>query len=160
MLSISSSNLLKRIRYATFKAMLGQEIGWFDKPEHGVGQLSTKIEIEADMCQKTTAVTLSDLILNSSKFGFSLLVAFYYNWSITSIVSIYIIFTVLSSMAEKMIIEKFIGREMSLAQEAGQVIKIVLIKLDINISIKLYIMIAEGFNFNNIYIMIDNHSSD
>ena len=37
--SVSGENLTRRVRYLTFKAMLQQEISWFDNEENTTGVL-------------------------------------------------------------------------------------------------------------------------
>ena len=42
-LSIAGERLTKRLRYLSFKAMLRQEIGWFDKKVNSTGALTTRL---------------------------------------------------------------------------------------------------------------------
>ena len=121
MLGMSSANLTKRIRFDSFKAMLRQDIGWFDQPENNVGRLCTKIEMEASMCQGATGVTVSNLFMNVANFAFSLALAFYYNWIITSLIAVFVPFTVLFSVLEEKLIESYIKKDKLLMEEAARV---------------------------------------
>ena len=51
MFGISGENLTKRLRSKTFKAMLSQDIGFFDKQENNVGILCAKLATEASTVQ-------------------------------------------------------------------------------------------------------------
>ena len=51
MFGMSGENLTKRLRSVTFKAILSQEIGFFDKQENNVGVLCTKLATEASAVQ-------------------------------------------------------------------------------------------------------------
>jgi ATP-binding cassette subfamily B (MDR/TAP) protein 1 len=64
MFSIAGESLTKRIRSQSFKAMLSQDIAWFDQPENSIGSLSTKLSIEA------TAIQSVSLIFYPSKSSF------------------------------------------------------------------------------------------
>lgn len=51
MFGLSGENLTKRLRSKTFKAMLSQEIAFFDSQENNVGILCTKLATEASAVQ-------------------------------------------------------------------------------------------------------------
>lgn len=51
MFGLSGENLTKRLRSMTFKAMLSQEITFFDSQENNVGILCTKLATEASAVQ-------------------------------------------------------------------------------------------------------------
>ena len=51
MFGISGENLTKRLRSKAFKAMLSQDIGYFDKQENNVGILCAKLATEASTVQ-------------------------------------------------------------------------------------------------------------
>lgn len=51
MFGLSGENLTKRIRSKAFKAILSQEIGYFDKEENNVGTLTTRLAVEAAAVQ-------------------------------------------------------------------------------------------------------------
>lgn len=51
MFGLSGENLTKRIRSRAFKAILSQEIGYFDMPENNVGTLTTRLAVEAAAVQ-------------------------------------------------------------------------------------------------------------
>lgn len=51
MFGLSGENLTKRLRSMTFKALLSQEIAFFDNQENNVGVLCTKLATEASAIQ-------------------------------------------------------------------------------------------------------------
>lgn len=51
MFGLSGENLTKRIRALSFKAMLSQEIAYFDNQDNNVGVLCTKLATEASAIQ-------------------------------------------------------------------------------------------------------------
>jgi ABC-type multidrug transport system fused ATPase/permease subunit len=42
-LSVAGERLTKRLRYRSFKAMLRQETGWFDRKSNSIGALLTRL---------------------------------------------------------------------------------------------------------------------
>ena len=54
----SGENLTKRIRSKCFRAMLSQEIGWYDMSENNVGKLTTRLATEAAAIQGATGVRI------------------------------------------------------------------------------------------------------
>ena len=51
MFGISGENLTKRLRSEGFKAMLSQDIAWYDDPANNVGTLCTRLSVEAAAVQ-------------------------------------------------------------------------------------------------------------
>lgn len=51
MFGVSGENLTRRLRSRGFKAMLSQEIAWFDDPKNNIGTLCTKLAVDASAVQ-------------------------------------------------------------------------------------------------------------
>ena len=49
--SVSGENLTSRLRSMTFRAMLRQEIGWFDEERNSSGALTTRLSSDAGQVQ-------------------------------------------------------------------------------------------------------------
>lgn len=58
MFGLSGENLTKRLRSMAFKAILSQEVGFFDMQENNVGILCTKLATEASAVQGVSASCL------------------------------------------------------------------------------------------------------
>ena len=56
MFGISGENLTKRLRSRYFKAILSQEIGWFDHPDNSVGTLCTRLSTDAAAVQGVSLI--------------------------------------------------------------------------------------------------------
>ncbi|XP_058867702.1 ATP-dependent translocase ABCB1 [Acipenser ruthenus] len=82
MLGTSGEILTMRLRCQSFKAMLRQEIGWFDKNENATGVLTTRLATDASLV-KGAAGTRLGLFANSvCTLGVSIIVAFVYGWQL------------------------------------------------------------------------------
>ena len=51
MFGISGENLTRRMRSKGFKAILSQDVSWFDDPLNNVGALTTRLSVEAAAVQ-------------------------------------------------------------------------------------------------------------
>lgn len=56
--SVSGSRLTRRMRQQVFEAMVRKNAGWFDFPEHSVGELTTRLEADAEAVAKVTGWAL------------------------------------------------------------------------------------------------------
>ena len=54
---LAGVRLTERLRVAAFKAMLNQEIGWFDDEKNGVGTLCAKLSGDAASVQGVSEFT-------------------------------------------------------------------------------------------------------
>lgn len=74
--------LTTRVRAMTFKAMLNQEIGWFDEEQNSVGALSARLSGEAAGVQGAIGYPLSGMIQALANFISGVSVSMYYNWKL------------------------------------------------------------------------------
>ena len=52
--SVSGYRLTRRMRQSVFEAMVRRDMGWFDFPEHSTGELTTRLEADAEAVAKVT----------------------------------------------------------------------------------------------------------
>lgn len=74
--------LTTRVRSMTFKAIMRQEMAWFDKDTSSVGALSARLSGDAAGVQGAIGYPLSGLIQAFSNFVVGLTLAFYYSWKL------------------------------------------------------------------------------
>ncbi|XP_078438546.1 ABC transporter B family member 2-like isoform X2 [Wolffia australiana] len=80
---IMGERLTLRVRERMFRAMLRNEIGWFDEMDNGSAMLSSRLETDATLL-KTIIVDRSTILLqNVGMIVCSLIIAFILNWRIT-----------------------------------------------------------------------------
>ena len=85
--SISGETLTARLRSLSFKAMLRQEIGWFDEERNSSGALITRLADDASKVQGATGARLGLLIETSAGMLFSIIIAFVYSWVLTFLIA-------------------------------------------------------------------------
>ncbi|KAL5111589.1 ATP-dependent translocase ABCB1 [Taenia crassiceps] len=84
-LGISGARLTMRARQLFFKAMLKQEVAWFDRPENQAGILTARLATEVQSLHRVTGTQLSTFLECLSLVIAALVIAFYYNWMLSLI---------------------------------------------------------------------------
>ncbi|VDK32048.1 unnamed protein product [Taenia asiatica] len=79
-LGYAGAELTKRARSLLFKAMLRQEIGWFDRVENSPGILTARLATEVSALETVTGTQLGTLMEASSLIIASLVIGFTYSW--------------------------------------------------------------------------------
>ncbi|CAK4447983.1 unnamed protein product [Aphanomyces euteiches] len=81
--SVVSERLTARLRAMGFQAMLMQEIGWYDAPEHAAGALQASLSTDCALIQKMSSDLLKNVlnVVVCLSVGFS--IAFYHSWQMT-----------------------------------------------------------------------------
>ncbi len=123
MFGISGERLTKRLRSRAFKAMLSQEIGWFDSKENSVGILSTKLAVEAAAVQGATGVRLGFALMNVANLGVGVVIAFAYSWPITLLIIGFIPLIVIGGIFQMKALSGFAKSNKDILEQAGSVSK-------------------------------------
>jgi ABC-type multidrug transport system fused ATPase/permease subunit len=86
MLGICGEKLTQRMRILCFRALLRQDIGYFDEAENSVGALSSKLATEATLVKGITGESLEIIALVVSTVAIGLGIAFSACWRLALIV--------------------------------------------------------------------------
>ncbi|XP_057369928.1 ATP-dependent translocase ABCB1-like [Daphnia carinata] len=88
--SLTGSRLLLQLRMLSYQSILNQEISWFDRPENNVGALCTRLMSDPSNIQAVVGLRTGAVIQGLSALIFSLALAFYYQWKLALVGSIFI----------------------------------------------------------------------
>ncbi|KAG7395438.1 Antigen peptide transporter 2 [Phytophthora boehmeriae] len=82
---VASSRLVGRVRLATYRAMLRQEVGWFDLKENSSGALVSRLASDSAILQAMTSDFLNRSLASGATMVIVLAISFYYTWQMTLI---------------------------------------------------------------------------
>ncbi|XP_022121081.2 multidrug resistance protein homolog 49-like isoform X2 [Pieris rapae] len=88
--NLTGVRLTERLRIGAFRAMLRQEMGWFDNPMNGVGALCGRLAADAAAVQGATGTRIGALMQASATIFIGISLSMYYTWQMTlvSLVSV------------------------------------------------------------------------
>ncbi|EQC25368.1 hypothetical protein SDRG_16777 [Saprolegnia diclina VS20] len=81
--AVVAERLTHRLRYMGFKAMLHQDVGWFDLETNSSGALTTRLATDTAMIMAMTSETLNRGLVNVATLGVAFGIGFYYSWEMT-----------------------------------------------------------------------------
>lgn len=82
MLSVAGERLTLKLRIAAFRAMLRQEVAFFDASDHSVGALSTQLAAQVPLVKGLTGETTGTLLMVAASIGTGLVIAFLSCWRV------------------------------------------------------------------------------
>uniref|UniRef100_A0A674I8D2 ATP-binding cassette sub-family B member 5 n=1 Tax=Terrapene triunguis TaxID=2587831 RepID=A0A674I8D2_9SAUR len=117
----SGEILTMRLRHMAFKAMLRQEISWFDDKKNNTGALTTRLATEAAQIQTATGSRLGVIAQNISSMGLSVIISFIYGWEMTLLILVMAPVLAVTGMLETSALTGFANRDKKELQRAGKV---------------------------------------
>lgn len=95
--NIAGVRLTSRLRQKTFKAIINQEMAWFDESNNAVGALCARLSGDCASVQGATGTRIGSLLQAASTICIGVGISFYYSWNLT-LVSVVAIPIVLGSI--------------------------------------------------------------
>ncbi|KAM9308182.1 ATP-binding cassette sub-family B member 5 [Gastrophryne carolinensis] len=117
----SGEVLTMRLRQMAFKAMLRQDIAWFDDKKNNTGALTTRLSMEASQIQTATGSRLGLLAQNVSSMGLSTIIAFVFGWEMSLLLLAMTPVLVIAGLLETRALTGFANRDKKELQQAGKI---------------------------------------
>ncbi|XP_059027307.1 ATP-binding cassette sub-family B member 5 [Mustela lutreola] len=113
--------LTMRLRHLAFKAMLYQDISWFDDKENSTGALTTVLAIDIAQIQGATGSRIGVLTQNATNMGLSVIISFIYGWEMTLLILSIAPVLALTGMIETTAMTGFAKKDKQELKHAGKI---------------------------------------
>ncbi|XP_040601442.1 bile salt export pump isoform X2 [Mesocricetus auratus] len=117
----SGELLTKRIRKFGFKAMLGQDIGWFDDLRNNPGVLTTRLATDASQVQGAAGSQIGMMVNSFTNIAMAIFIAFLFTWKLSLLILCFFPFLALSGALQTKMLTGFASQDKQALEKAGQI---------------------------------------
>ncbi|KAM4688619.1 ATP-binding cassette sub-family B member 5-like [Discoglossus pictus] len=117
----SGEELTMRLRQMSFKAMLHQEIAWFDDKKHNTGALTTRLATDTSEVQTATGSRLGLVARNVACMVLSVILAFVYGWELSLLILAMMPVLVITGLLQTRALTGFANCDKKELQHAGKI---------------------------------------
>ena len=123
MFAVSGEALTKRLRSKAFRAILDQEMGYFDEEGQSTGALCTRLGTEASAVQGASGVQFGLILQNIFSLGVGIILGFAYSWRLTLVTMAFIPFLSFGGILQVRLSVRFAKDTKLVVEDAGKVSK-------------------------------------
>ncbi|XP_053373066.1 ATP-dependent translocase ABCB1-like isoform X2 [Mercenaria mercenaria] len=117
----SGEYLTLRIRAMCFKAMLRQEITYFDDHENSVGALTTRLSTDASQVQGAAGIRLGSTLMSITSIVAGLVIGFIYSWKLTLLIIAFLPFLMIGGALQMKMLQGAAGKNKEALETAGKI---------------------------------------
>ncbi|XP_048367466.1 ATP-binding cassette sub-family B member 5 [Sphaerodactylus townsendi] len=117
----SGEALTMRLRSLSFKALLQQEIGWFDDHKNGTGVLLTRLATDASQVKGATGSRLGLLTMTTFTLVAAIVIAFDNGWQLTLLILACVPFVALANAIRFRSMTGHTSKDQKALEEAGRI---------------------------------------
>jgi ABC-type multidrug transport system fused ATPase/permease subunit len=119
--SASGEKLTMRLRALSFRAMLKQEMGWFDDPKHTTGALTAHLASDASLVQGASGVQIGIGVDMATNMTAGLIIAFVFGWKLALVILGCMPIITVAGMVMMKVYTGFSKREREYSEELGKI---------------------------------------
>jgi ATP-binding cassette subfamily B (MDR/TAP) protein 1 len=113
--------LTKRLRSKAFRAILRQEISYFDQEKHSTGALCTCLATEASAVQGASGIRFGFFCQQIVTLGLGIVIGFVFSWQLTLLMIAFLPFTILGTYLQIHLASVFERKDRKFIEDAGKV---------------------------------------
>ncbi|XP_068863189.1 ATP-binding cassette sub-family B member 5 isoform X2 [Aphelocoma coerulescens] len=117
----SGETLTMRLRSLSFRALLQQEIGWYDDQKNAVGVLLTRLATDASQVKGATGSRLALMTMTVFTLTTAIIIAFVYGWQLTLLILACIPFIVGANAVSASSMSGHAAEDQKALEEAGRI---------------------------------------
>uniref|UniRef100_A0A8D0GPQ2 Uncharacterized protein n=1 Tax=Sphenodon punctatus TaxID=8508 RepID=A0A8D0GPQ2_SPHPU len=117
----SGETLTMRLRSLSFKALLQQEIGWYDNHKNAVGVLLTRLATDASQVKGATGSRLALFTMTVCTLLTAIIIAFVYGWQLTLLILACIPFVIATNAIRMRSVAGHASKDQKALEEAGRI---------------------------------------
>ncbi|XP_023045476.1 bile salt export pump [Piliocolobus tephrosceles] len=117
----SGELLTKRLRKFGFRAMLGQDIGWFDDLRNSPGALTTRLATDASQVQGAAGSQIGMMVNSFTNVTVAMIIAFSFSWKLSLVILCFFPFLALSGATQTRMLTGFASRDKQALEMVGQI---------------------------------------
>uniref|UniRef100_A0A8C3RYG7 ABC-type xenobiotic transporter n=1 Tax=Chelydra serpentina TaxID=8475 RepID=A0A8C3RYG7_CHESE len=117
----SGEVLTKRLRSLSFKALLQQEIGWYDDHKNAIGVLLTRLATDASQIKGATGSRLGFFTKAACTLLTAIIIAFVHDWRLTLLILACIPFIIAANAIRVSSVAGHASKDQKALEEAGRV---------------------------------------
>ncbi|XP_036176291.1 bile salt export pump isoform X4 [Myotis myotis] len=117
----SGELLTKRLRKFGFRAILGQDIGWFDDLRNSPGALTTRLATDASQVQGAAGSQIGMMVNSLTNITVAMIIAFFCSWKLSLVIVCFLPFLALSGAVQTRMLTGFASQDKQALESAGQI---------------------------------------